>query len=197
MLFRIVVLLSGQGSNFVALLDGMELNGIRAEVVAVGSDKDCPGLEAAVSRRIPIFKISPTEYSSREKWGKRLAFEIASNDPDLIILSGFMKVLPPTVVRKFSPRIINTHPSWLPNFPGAHAVRDALAAGVSETGASVIVVDEGVDTGPIVDQSKIQILPEDTLITLHERIKIAERRMLLRCVENMVANRESDRNEKK
>ena len=106
-----------------------------------------------------------------------------------------MKILPATVVRRFSPQIINTHPSWLPDFPGANAVRDALNAGVSETGASVITVDEGVDTGPIIDQLRIPILTEDTEDTLHERIKIAERKMLLRCVENMVANRESETNE--
>jgi len=179
----------------VALLDGIRQTGLNAEVVAAGSDKNCPGLGIAASRGIQSFEISLSDYPSREEWGEKLASEISSHDPDLIILSGFMKILPAIVVRTFSPQIINTHPSWLPDFPGANAVRDALDAGVSSTGASVITVDEGVDTGPIIDQLRIPIFTEDTEETLHERIKIAERKMLLRCVENLVANRESETNE--
>lgn len=104
---------------------------------------------------------------------------LESYTPDLIILSGFMRLLPPSLVARFTPRIINTHPAFLPEFPGAHGVRDALAAGVRETGASVIVVDDGVDTGEILAQERVPVLPEDDEESLHERVKIVERRLLL------------------
>lgn len=104
---------------------------------------------------------------------------LESYTPDLIILSGFMRLLPPSLVARFTPRIINTHPAFLPEFPGAHGVRDALAAGVRETGASVIVVDDGVDTGEVLAQERVPVLPEDDEESLHERVKIVERRLLL------------------
>ena len=104
---------------------------------------------------------------------------LESYTPDLIILSGFMRLLPPSLVARFTPRIINTHPAFLPEFPGAHGVRDALAAGVRETGASVIVVDDGMDTGEILAQERVPVLPEDDEESLHERVKIVERRLLL------------------
>jgi phosphoribosylglycinamide formyltransferase-1 len=110
---------------------------------------------------------------------------LAAHEPDLIILSGFMKLLPPALVSRFSPRIINTHPAYLPEFPGAHAVRDALAAGATETGASVIVVDEGVDTGQILAQRRVPLEPGDDETVLHDRIKVVERELLLEVLENI------------
>jgi phosphoribosylglycinamide formyltransferase-1 len=110
---------------------------------------------------------------------------LASYEPNLIILSGFMKLLPAELVSRFSPRIINTHPAYLPEFPGAHAVRDALVAGATETGASVIVVDEGVDTGQILAQRRVPLEPGDDETVLHDRIKLVERELLLEVLENI------------
>jgi len=161
-----VVLISGAGSNLASLLENLPATQIPADVVAVGSDTNAPG-------------------PSREEWGVALGDALASHEPDLIILSGFMKLLPPGLVSRFSPRILNTHPAYLPEFPGAHAVRDALASGATETGASVIVVDEGVDTGQILAQRRIPVEPGDDEATLHARIKVLERELLLHVLENI------------
>lgn len=175
----LVVLISGTGSNLDAFLHALPNSGMDAAVVAVGADGEARGLKHATRRNIPTFVVSPSDYSDRTAWGHALIEALESFDPDWIILSGFMKLLPPVVVHRFSPRIINTHPAYLPEFPGAHGVRDALAAGVSHTGASVIVVDDGVDSGPILAQERVAIEPGDTEESLHERIKVVERRLLL------------------
>ena len=118
-------------------------------------------------------------HDSREAWGSELGDQLDVWSPDLIVLSGLMRLLPASLVARFAPRIINTHPAYLPEFPGAHGVRDALAAGVAQTGASVILVDNGVDTGPILAQERVAVLPGDDEHTLHERIKPVERRLLI------------------
>lgn len=182
---RLVVLISGAGTNLVALLETLPGTQIPADVVAVGSDTEAPGLHHASDRGIPTFVVPWARFSSREEWGVALGDALASHEPDLIILSGFMKLLPPKLVSQFSPRIINTHPAYLPEFPGAHAVRDALAAGATETGASVIVVDEGVDTGQILAQRRVPLEPGDDEVVLHERIKVVERELLLQVLENI------------
>ena len=182
----LVVLISGTGSNLEAFLRALPNSGIDAAVVAVGADGDAPGLGHATSRNIPTFVVSPKDYSDRTAWGYALIEALEAFDPDWIILSGFMKLLPPVVVHRFSPRIINTHPAYLPEYPGAHGVRDALAAGVSQTGASVIVVDDGVDSGPILAQERVAIEPGDTEDSLHERIKVVERRLLLDVMSTVV-----------
>lgn len=176
---RLVVLISGSGTNLASLLRDLPGSGIDAEVVAVGADGQAPGLQHANERGIPTCVVSPGEYESRESWGVALGDEVASYAPDWIVLSGFMKLLPPGFVDRFPGRILNTHPAYLPEFPGAHGVRDALAAGVSETGASVIIIDDGVDTGDILARERVPIHPGDTLEVLHERIKIVERALLL------------------
>ena len=176
---RLVVLISGSGTNLLSLLETLPDSGIPGDVVAVGSDTEAPGLRHASAREIPTFVVSWGEFSDREEWGAALADALEVYEPDLIILSGFMRLLPPTVVNRFSPRIINTHPAYLPEFPGAHAVRDALAAGVSETGASVIVVDEGMDTGEILARKRVGIESGEDEKVLHERIKVVERDLLL------------------
>lgn len=177
--FRLVVMVSGAGSNAEALMNGLEAStDVNAAVVAMGSDQDAPGLEFARHRGIPTFISQPGDFSTREEWGQALIRLIGAYAPDLVVLSGFMRLLPANVVEAFAPRIINTHPAYLPEFPGAHGVRDALAAGVTETGASVIVVDTGVDTGPIIAQERVAIEPGDTEDTLHPRIKQVERRLL-------------------
>ena len=176
---RLVVLISGSGTNLESLVENLPGSGIPADVVAVGSDTTASGLAHATARGIPTFVLPPRDFPSREEWGMALGDVLESYTPDLIILSGFMRLLPPSLVARFTPRIINTHPAFLPEFPGAHGVRDALAAGVRETGASVIVVDDGMDTGEILAQERVPVLPEDDEESLHERVKIVERRLLL------------------
>jgi len=175
---KVVVLISGGGSNLRALLDRAGEEDFPVRVVAVGADRDCAGLEHARARGIPCFVTEYCAYANREEWGEALAEELRRHSPDAVVLSGLMRLLPVEVLAEFAPRIINTHPAFLPEFPGAHAVRDALAAGVTETGASVIVVDDGVDTGPILARERVAVLPDDTEETLHERIKLVERRLL-------------------
>ena len=181
-MLSIVVLISGGGSNLRALLEAAQDAEFPARVVAVGADREADGFEHAERFGIPIFTVPYTSYPSREEWGDALLEQIRQWEPDLTILSGFMRLVPPRVVDALSPDLINTHPAYLPEFPGAHAVRDALAAGVTQTGASLIVVDNGVDAGPIISQERVEVLPGDTEAALHERIKPVERRLLIDAV---------------
>jgi phosphoribosylglycinamide formyltransferase-1 len=178
----VVVLISGGGSNLRALLEASEDAEFPARVVAVGADRDAEGLAHAERFGISTFQVALSSYASREEWGDALLEAIEVWAADLVILSGFMKLLPPRVVHALAPGLINTHPAYLPEFPGAHAVKDAVAAGATQTGASVIVVDDGVDTGPIIAQERVPVLPDDTEDTLHERIKVVERRLLVQTV---------------
>ena len=182
-MLSLVVLVSGQGSNLRSLLTASEDAQFPARVVAVGSDRDdASGLEVAEQFGIPTFTVAFSSYGDRAEWGDAMLEQIAQWRPDLVILSGFMRLFPPRVVDALSPNMINTHPAFLPEFPGAHGVRDALAAGVEQTGASVIVVDNGVDTGPIIARERVPVVPGDTESSLHERIKIVERRLLIQAV---------------
>ena len=178
-MLNVAVLISGAGSNLRAFLEAAADADYPAHVVAVGADRDAEGLQHAGDFGIPSFSVPFRAFESREAWGEELAAQLRAWNPDLIVLSGLMRLLPEAVVNEFAPRIINTHPAYLPEFPGAHGVRDALAAGVAQTGASVIVVDGGVDTGPIVAQERVAIEPGDTEETLHDRIKPVERRLLI------------------
>jgi phosphoribosylglycinamide formyltransferase-1 len=178
----IVVLISGGGSNLRALLEASEDAEFPARVVAVGADRDADGLAYAEEFGIPSFTVPFSSFDDREAWGDALLEQISQWQPDLVILSGFMRLVPPRVVEAFSPHLINTHPAYLPEFPGAHGVRDALAAGVTQTGASLIVVDNGVDAGPIISQERVDVHPGDTETALHERIKPVERRLLIDAV---------------
>jgi phosphoribosylglycinamide formyltransferase-1 len=181
-MLRLVVLISGAGSNLRSLLGAAADAEFPARVVAIGADRDADGLAHAEEFGIPNFVVPFGAFDSREAWGDELLDQIRQWDADVVILSGFMRLLPPRVVEALSPRLLNTHPAYLPEFPGAHAVRDAMAAGVTATGASVIVVDGGVDTGPIVAQRRIPVLPGDTEERLHDRIKLVERELLLQVV---------------
>jgi phosphoribosylglycinamide formyltransferase-1 len=179
----LVVLVSGQGSNLRSLLEASQDAQFPARVVAVGSDRDdAGGLRVAEEYGVPTFTVAYSSFGDRAEWGRAMLGQITQWQPDLVILSGFMRLLPPHVVDALSPDMINTHPAFLPEFPGAHGVRDALAAGVSQTGASVIVVDNGVDTGPIISRERVPVLPGDTEAALHDRIKIVERRLLIQAV---------------
>ncbi len=178
-MLRIVVLISGGGSNLRALLEASDDAEFPARVVAIGADRDAEGLSHAEEYGVPSFVVPFSSFDSREAWGDELLDQLQQWEADLVILSGFMRLLPPRVVSTLSPALINTHPAFLPEFPGAHAVRDAVAAGVTQTGASVIVVDNGVDSGPILAQQRIPVLPEDTEGRLHDRIKLVERQLLV------------------
>lgn len=182
---RVVVLASGSGSTLQALLDSPD-RGLLWEVVAVGSDK--PGvtaLDRAARAGVPTFTVSPADFADRPAWDAALADEVARHDPGLVVLAGFMRILGAPLVDAFAGRMVNTHPALLPSFPGAHGVRDALAHGVKVTGCTVHLVDTGVDTGPILDQAAVRVLPDDDEASLHERIKTAERELLTHVVSRL------------
>ena len=178
-MLTVAVLISGTGSNLRALLDAAAEPEFPARVVVVGADREADGFAHAEEYGIPTFMVPFAQFASREEWGAELATQLDVWQPDLVVLSGLMRLLPADLVDAWSPRIINTHPAYLPEFPGAHGVRDALAADVAQTGASVIIVDNGVDSGPILAQERVPVLPGDDEHALHERIKPVERRLLI------------------
>ncbi|OJX64549.1 MAG: phosphoribosylglycinamide formyltransferase [Micrococcales bacterium 73-13] len=188
-MLRVVVLISGGGTNLRALLEAADSPDFPARVVAVGSDVEADGLAFAEERGIPTFVVPLSGHPDRDAWGEALLEQIAVWEPGLTVLSGFMRLLPQPVVDALAPALVNTHPAYLPEFPGAHGVRDALEAGVHETGASVIVVDDGVDTGPVIVRERVPVLPGDTEASLHERIKPVERRLLIRVVREVADGR--------
>lgn len=180
---RVVVLSSGSGTVMQALLDAP----VAASIVAVGADKPGIGaLERADKAAIPTFVVPFDGYAERTDWDVALLAELDAHAPDLVVLAGFMRLLGPGIVAAYRDRIINTHPALLPSFPGAHGVRDALAYGVKVTGCSVIVVDDGIDTGRILAQEAVPVLPGDDEPTLHERIKVVERCLLVDVVTDWV-----------
>lgn len=191
-MLSVVVLISGTGSNLRALLDAIDDSQdsdapIEARVVAIGADTPRANLALAEERGIPTFVVRPADYADRGAWGDALLDRIQAYSPALTILSGFMRLVPPRVVAALRPALVNTHPAYLPEFPGAHAVRDALAAGVDQTGATIMLVDDGVDTGPILERRRIPIHPGDSEAELHERIKRVERELLIDTVRGIAA----------
>jgi phosphoribosylglycinamide formyltransferase 1 len=184
---RLVVLVSGEGTNLQALIDAAQDPGYGASVVAVGSDRaGINGLTRAEQQDIPTFTVRIKDYENRMEWDKALAAECAKSEPDLIILAGFMKLVGAPFLAAFGGRLINTHPALLPSFPGMHGARDALEYGVKVTGATLFIVNEGVDAGPIVAQACVPVDDDDDENTLHERIKVAERALLTDTVGRMV-----------
>lgn len=185
---RLVVLVSGSGSNLQALLDAAEDPRYPAEVVAVGADvPDAYGLERAAGAGVTSFVVEPKAYADRAAWTAALADAVAAHEPDWVVCAGFMRILGPAFVQRFAGRIVNTHPALLPSFPGAHGVRDALAYGVKVTGCTVHLVDEGVDTGPVLAQAAVAVEPDDDEASLHERIKTVERELLVETVAALAA----------
>ena len=175
---RLVVLASGTGSLLASLL-AAAVGDYPARVVAVGTDRDCAALDIAREASVPTFTVPLGRHPDRAAWDAAIAEETAAHAPDLVVSAGFMKILGPAFLARFPGRVVNTHPALLPAFPGAHAVADALAYGVRVTGCTVHLVDAGTDTGPIVAQQAVPVLDGDDEATLHERIKVIERELLV------------------
>ena len=183
---RLVVLVSGSGTNLQALLDACADPSYGAQVVAVGADRDgIEGLARAERAGITTFVTRVRAFEGREAWDAALAEEVARHEPDLVVSAGFMKLVGTAFLARFGGRLINTHPALLPSFPGMDGAGDALAYGVKVAGATLFVVDAGVDTGPILAQSVVPVEDDDTDESLHERIKVAERSMLVDTVGRM------------
>jgi phosphoribosylglycinamide formyltransferase-1 len=182
-----VVLVSGEGTNLQALIDASGDPDYGARVVAVGADRgNINGLARAERAGLPTFVVRLADYPDREEWDAALARACAEYAPDLVVLAGFMKLVGKPFLDSFGGRCVNTHPALLPSFPGKHGVRDALAHGVKVTGCTVLLVDDGVDAGPIVAQASVPVADDDDEDTLHERIKVAERALLAGTVGRMV-----------
>ncbi len=175
---RLVVLASGTGSLLKSLLNAA-VNDYPARVVAVGADRDCPAVAIARAASLPTFTVELPDHPDRDAWDAALTRATAAHSPDLVVSAGFMKILGPQYLAAFGGRVVNTHPALLPAFPGAHGVAAALAYGVKVTGCTVHLVDAGTDTGPILAQHAIPVLDGDDEDTLHERIKVAERQLLV------------------
>lgn len=190
-MISVVVLISGSGSNLLSLLKKSENPLYPAKIVAVGSDQVAPGLEHAELYEVDTFVVNPERFASRELWADTLLANVQHHQPDLVVLAGFMKVLPANFVSALKGKLINIHPSLLPEFKGAHAVRDALAAGATKTGVTIHYVDEGVDTGEIIVQSEVLIQPNDNEAILHERIKLVEHELLASTIEQLAQNLKS------
>jgi phosphoribosylglycinamide formyltransferase-1 len=180
---RVVVLVSGAGTNLQALLDAAADPAYGAAVVAVGADRDAiEGLARAERAGIPTFVHRVKDFGSRAEWDAALTASVASYRPDLVVSAGFMKLVGEEFLAAYGGRFLNTHPALSPSFPGMHGPADALEYGVKVTGCTLFVVDAGVDTGPIVAQTAVPVLEDDTPETLHERIKQTERLMLVEAV---------------
>ncbi|MEJ2888171.1 phosphoribosylglycinamide formyltransferase [Actinomycetospora aeridis] len=180
---RVVVLASGSGSLLQALLDACDADDYPASVVTVVSDRTAVGaLDRATAAGVDTAVVPPADHADRAAWDVALADTVAAAEPDLVVSAGFARLLGTAFLARFGGRTINTHPALLPAFPGAHPVRDTVAYGVKVTGATVHLVDAGVDTGPVLAQEAVTVAPDDTEDTLHERIKVVERRVLVETV---------------
>jgi phosphoribosylglycinamide formyltransferase 1 len=183
---RLVVLVSGSGTNLQALLDACADPAYGAEVVAVGADRDgIAALGRAAAAGVPTFVLRVQDCGDRAAWDLAFAEAVGAHRPDLVVSAGFMKLAGESFLARFAGRYVNTHPALLPAFPGMHAVHDALAYAVKVTGATLFVVDAGIDTGPVVAQAAVEVLDGDDEATLHERVKTSERTMLVDAIGRM------------
>jgi phosphoribosylglycinamide formyltransferase 1 len=184
---RLVVLVSGAGTNLQALLDACADVSFGAQVAAVGADRDgVAGLGRAEAAGIPTFTCRVRDYPRRENWDRAMTAACANSEPDLVISAGFMKLVGADFLARFAGRFINTHPALLPSFPGMHGIREALEYGVKVTGCTVFMVDAGTDTGPVIAQAAVPVHDDDDEASLHERVKVAERSLLVQTVGRMV-----------
>lgn len=180
---RVAVMISGTGTLLQALIDDPAR---RYDVVVVVADRPAAGLARATAAGIPTLVVAPAHYPDRAAWSEALADALSDHAPDWVVSAGFMRILTPEFLDRFPQRVVNSHPALLPAFPGAHAVRDALAYAVKVTGCTVHLVDAGVDTGPIIAQEPVAVLPDDDEASLHERIKTVEWQLLPRVVNDLV-----------
>ncbi|GGC93380.1 phosphoribosylglycinamide formyltransferase [Tersicoccus solisilvae] len=184
---RLLVMVSGSGTGLQSVLDAVAAGRLDVEVVAVGTDvPGCGGVARAERAGVPTFAVPRDRFEDRAAWNDALEAAIAAHEPDLVLFAGFMRIVGPGVVRRF--RIVNTHPALLPAFPGAHGVRDALAYGARVTGVTVHVVDDGVDTGPILAQRAVDIAPGEDEQSLHARLKDVEHRLLVEVLGELAAD---------
>lgn len=189
-MLRVVVLVSGSGTLLQSVIDATHDPSYGVEIVAVGSDRSgAYGLVRAEQAGIPTFCLPYRKGSDRAAWDAELTQRVAAHEPDLVVSAGFMKLVGTTFLDRFAGRMLNTHPALLPSFPGMYGVRDALAHGVKVTGATLFVVDSGVDTGRIIDQRAVAVLDDDTEESLHERVKAEEREMLVDHLRDRAAGR--------
>lgn len=187
---RIVVLVSGSGTNLQAIIDAVASGELNVEIAAVGSDREGTyGVERARAAGIDTFVVNFKDFSERAEWDAALLTAVLGYEPDLVVSAGFMRIVAPSFIDAFPNRYVNTHPALLPSFPGAHGVRDALAYGVKVTGCTVHYADAGVDTGPIIAQAAVSVQAGDTEETLHERIKVEERRLLVATLGELARSR--------
>ncbi|MBL7490089.1 phosphoribosylglycinamide formyltransferase [Frankia sp. AgB1.9] len=182
---RLVVLASGAGTTLQAILDACQDQAFGARVIAVGTDRPDTGAQRrAADLGVPVFTVQLGDHADRDAFNAATAERIAAARPDLLVLAGYMKILDKQVIGRF--RTVNTHPSLLPSFPGAHAIREALAHGVKVSGVTVHWVDEGVDTGPIIAQAAVDVRPGDTEDDLRDRIQAVERGLYVATIGKIV-----------
>ena len=187
---RVVVLASGAGTLLQTVIDSVGSDVLDATIVAVVSDvPDAQALDRARTAGIPAISCRPADFPDRAAWNVSLLAAVRDFDPDWVVSAGFMRILGAVFVDAFPGRILNTHPALLPSFPGAHAVRDALAYGVKVTGCTIHLVDHGVDTGPIVAQQAVLVRPDDDEEALHERIKQVERQLLIETLAELIGEK--------
>jgi phosphoribosylglycinamide formyltransferase 1 len=183
---RVVVLVSGTGTNLQALLDACASPSYGAAVVAVGADRHGTfAIERARAAGVPTFVLQVSDFVNRDAWDDAVADAAAAYSPGLVVLAGFMKLVGSAFMAKFGGRVVNTHPALSPAFPGMHGPRDALAYGVKVSGCTLFVVDDGVDSGPIIAQAAVRVLDDDDEASLHERIKTVERQLLVETIGKM------------
>ncbi len=181
------MLASGTGTNLQALLDVSHDPAYGAAVVAVGADSaEVAALDRAAAVGVPTFVVAADDHADRAGWDTALTAAVAAHEPDLVVCAGFMRILGSAFLHRFGGRVVNTHPALLPAFPGVHAVRDALAYGAKVTGVTVHLVDEGVDTGPVIAQAAVPVVAGDDERRLHERVKTVEHVLLVDVVGRMV-----------
>lgn len=186
---RIVVLVSGTGSNLQSVIDAVRSGELDVEIAAVGADREGTyGVERSSEAGLETFVVNFNSFPTRDEWDAALTARVASYAPDVVVSSGFMRIVSADFIKAFNGKYLNTHPALLPAFPGAHGVRDAMAYGVKVTGCTVHWADAGMDTGPIIAQEAVAIEPGDTEESLHERIKVVERRLLIDTLAELAAS---------
>ncbi|MDV8935342.1 MAG: phosphoribosylglycinamide formyltransferase [Carnobacterium sp.] len=184
---KIAVFASGNGSNFEAIVKSMNQGEIEGAIVLVFSDRtDAYVLERAKNLQIPVRSFSPKQFTNKVEYEKEILKELKAKEVELIVLAGYMRLIGPTLLNAYPNRILNIHPALLPEFPGLHGIRDAFEAGVKQTGVTVHYVDNGVDTGPILAQKRVNIEENETLASLELKIHQAEHQLYPEVIQDVI-----------